>query len=162
MNKLIKIILLMSTLIMATPIEVRADAHIPHETDMIVDAEDLKLMSCLIWHEAENQCEAGKQAVGIIVMNRLEDDSEDWGDTVEEVIYKPGQFTNAEGKAMKKAAERYDKGELPNEYINAAVFALNGNKIVNYNNNEIDMSGYLYFGRNLSNKKLTIQDHDFK
>lgn len=160
MKKLITIILL-CTLIM-TPIKVRAEAHTPQETDMIVDAEDLKLMSCIIWHEAENQCEAGKQAVGIIIMNRLEDDSEDWGDTIEEVVYKPGQFANAKGKAMKKAFEMYDKGELSSECINAALYALNGNKIINYNDKEIDMSKYFYFARHWDAAKIRIQDHDFR
>jgi spore germination cell wall hydrolase CwlJ-like protein len=144
------------------PINANAETHIPQEADMTVNNEDLKLMSCIIWHEAEGECEAGKQAVGIVVMNRLADDSEDWGDTIEEILYKPNQFSGVKGERMQTALKMYEKGELPNECINAALYALNGNKVVEYNNKEIDMSDFLYFARHWDGARCRIQDHDFK
>ena len=56
----------------------------------------------------------------------------------------------------------YDEGELPQECIDAAIYAYNGNTTVIYNGVEIDMTPYLYFATSWSNKKITIQDHDFK
>lgn len=155
-------VIMICTLIIFNSINVNAEAHVPHETDMLVNEEDLRYMSCIIYHEAENQCEAGKQAVGIVIMNRVVDDSEDWGDTVKEVIYKPGQFAGLTDRRMKEAFKLYEKGELPNECINAAIYALGENKTVIYNNKEIDLSDYLYFAREWSDARLKIQDHDFK
>lgn len=122
--------------------------------------EDVRLMSSLIWCEAGNQCEAGKQAVGIVVMNRIDDAS--FASTVEDVIYEKGQFRPKTDGRLNKALQMYDNGELPQECIDAANYALSGETIVVYNGQEIDMSPYLYFARNWSNEKLRIQDHDFK
>ena len=122
--------------------------------------DDIRLMSSLIWCEAGNQCEAGKQAVGIVVMNRVDDAS--FANTVEDVIYEPGQFRPKDNNMLNEALRMYDNGELPQECIDAANYALSGETIVNYNNQDIDMSPYLYFARNWSNEKIRIQDHDFK
>lgn len=131
------------------------------EEEKKINAEELRLMSSIIWCEAGNQCEAGKQAVGIIVMNRVEDEF-NFGNTVEEVIYWPGQFRPKDDDALNKALGMYDKGNLPNECIEAARYALKGNKTVIYNEIERDMSNYFYFARELKNESLRIEDHDFK
>ena len=125
-----------------------------------LQSEELRLMSAIIWCEAGNQCEAGKQAVGIVVMNRVK--HEDFEDTVETVIYEPGQFRPIDDGKMIKALQMYDEGNLPQECIDAAKYALSGSTIVNYNNNDIDMSDYLFFARKWNNARLRIQDHDFK
>ena len=122
--------------------------------------DDIRLMSSLIWCEAGNQCEAGKQAVGIVVMNRVDDAS--FASTVEDVIYEKGQFRPKTDGRLNKALKMYDNGELPQECIDAANYALSGETTVVYNEQEIDMSPYLYFARNWSNEKIRIQDHDFK
>lgn len=126
-----------------------------------IDREELRLMSAIIWCEAGNQCEAGKQAVGIVVMNRVADEA-NFGSTVEEVIYYPGQFRPKDDGQLNKALKMYDIGTLPQECIEAATFALMGNKTVTYNGQEIDMSELYYFARNLSNETIRIEDHDFK
>lgn len=125
-----------------------------------LQSEDLRLMSAIIWCEAGNQCEAGKQAVGIVVMNRIDDAS--FGNSVEEVIYEPGQFRPKDDGKLNKALRMYDNGELPWECIEAGIYALSGETIVNYNGQEIDMSPYLYFARSLKEPKIIIQDHNFK
>ena len=126
-----------------------------------ITAQELKLMSSIIYCEAGNQCEAGKQAVGIVVMNRVEDEA-NFGSTVEEVIYWPGQFRPRYDKGLNKAFRMYDNGELPEECIEAARYALVGNKTVVYKGEEIDMSSYYYFARHWSKASIRIEDHDFR
>ena len=125
-----------------------------------LQSEELRLMSAIIWCEAGNQCEAGKQAVGIVVMNRV--NHEKFEDTVETVIYETGQFRPIDDGKMVKALQMYDEGDLSQECIDAAKYVLSGSTIVNYNEKDIDMSDYLFFARDLKNERLRIQDHDFK
>ena len=130
-------------------------------------ALELKIMSCIIWCEAGNQCEAGKQAVGIIVMNRVEDEA-NFGSTIEEVIYWPGQFRPRTDGTLQKAFSIYDTHTPDYEWermelcIEAAKYAMDGNKIVTYNGKEIDMSSYYYFARHWSKASIRIEDHDFR
>lgn len=123
-------------------------------------SEDLRFLSSIIWCEAGNQCEAGKQAVGIVVMNRV--DHEAFEDTIKEVIYEKGQFRPKDDGQLNKALKMYDDGELPQECIDAARYALSGETTVTYNDKEIDMSPYLYFARHWTNARIRIEDHDFK
>jgi len=122
--------------------------------------KELRLMSAIIWAEAGNQCEAGKQAVGIVVMNRVANDA--FEDDVESVIYEKGQFQPRSNGTLNKALIMYDEGELPQECVDAAIYALNNNTTVIYNGVEIDMTPYLYFARDLKNERMKIQDHEFK
>ena len=52
------------------PAEIAQDILIQIE-DSKIDAKELRYMSAIIFAEAGNQCEAGQQAVGIIVMERV-------------------------------------------------------------------------------------------
>ena len=123
-------------------------------------SEELRLMSAIIWCEAGNQCDAGKQAVGIVVMNRVDDAS--FEDTVEDVIYEKGQFRPKTDGRLNQALKMYDEGTLPWDCISAGLYALSGETTVTYNGVEIDMSEYLYFATHWVDARLTIQDHDFK
>ena len=125
-----------------------------------LNPDELRLMSAIIWCEAGNQCTAGKQAVGIIVMNRV--DNASFKDSVEEVIYETGQFRPKTDGRLNKALKMYDNGELPVECITAAMYALSGQTTVIYNEQEIDMSEYLYFARHWKNAQIRIEDHDFR
>jgi len=60
-------------------------------TSYDVNAEDLELLSKLIFLEAGIESLESKIAVASVVINRLS--SSQWGDTLEEVIYYPNQFT---------------------------------------------------------------------
>ena len=126
-----------------------------------LQSEEVRLMSAIIYCEAGNQCEAGRQAVGIVVMNRVADEA-NFGSTVEEVIYYPGQFRPKDDGGLNKALNMYDNGTLPFECVEAALYALSGETTVTYNEKEIDMSEIYYFARSLNNPKVEIQDHDFK
>ena len=94
-------------------------------------------------------------------MNRVEDEA-NFGSTVEEVLYCPGQFRPRNDKGLNKAFRMYDNGELPEECIEAARYALVGNKTVVYKGEEIDMSSYYYFARHWSKASIRIEDHDFR
>lgn len=121
---------------------------------------DLRYMSAIIFAEAGNQCEAGQQAVGIVVQNRS--DSSAFANGIYNVIYQKGQFTPVSNGALNSALNMYDNGSIPSSCIEAARYALAGNKTVNYNGSTIDLTGIYYFSRSLSNAKFTIQSHQFK
>lgn len=76
--------------------------------DSKISASDLRYMSAIIWAEAGNQCEAGQQAVGIVVMNRVASDV--YADTVYDVINEPYQFSPVKNGSFSKALNRYDNG----------------------------------------------------
>ena len=122
--------------------------------------EDLRYLSSIIQCEAGNQCKAGQQAVGIVVINRR-DHEVYFADTVREVIYQQGQFTPAHNGFLNKALAAYDAGTLSDVAIEAARYALEGNKMVSYNGEKINMESFLYFNGRLSNARIRIQDHDF-
>lgn len=126
-----------------------------------IDKDELRHMSAIIFAEAGNQCQAGQQAVGIVIMERVKCEKY-FKDDVISVIYEPGQFTPVKNGHLNKALKKYDSGKLPESCIEAAKYALNGNTIVNYNGKKYDLKGYLFFGRYIKNRKLVIQDHDFK
>lgn len=128
------------------------------DTEKQQNEKDLRLMSSIIYAEAGNQCEAGQQAVGIVIMNRFNDENQP--NTIEGVIYAPRQFTPAHNGNLDKALLKYDNGTLPEECINAAKHALDGNVIVNYNGEEYIID-YFYFNGTLKNAKIRIGDHDF-
>lgn len=89
-------------------------------------AEDLKLLSCLVYAEAGNQSYEGKLAVANIVLNRVK--SWKYPDTIEDVIYQPGQFTVAASGSLDKQLENYDSYSTQSQLltIKAARAALEG------------------------------------
>ncbi len=126
--------------------------------------KDLKIMSCIIFCEAGDQCAAGKIAVGIVIMNRVF--SDEFPNTVKKVVYERGQFSPVRQGKMRRelkkyAAGAYDKGSRK-KCKEAAIKALEGRDYVNYKGKKIDMSKYLYFSMHLRNAKLRISGHDFK
>lgn len=128
--------------------------------DNKISETDLRYMSAIIFAEAGNQCQAGKQAVGIVVMERVESDA--YKDTVYDVIYEPGQFSPVANGSLTRALSLYDNGELSDEVIEAAKYALRGNTTIYYNDTTYDLDGYLYFSRWVDGCRLQIQDHMFK
>jgi spore germination cell wall hydrolase CwlJ-like protein len=124
------------------------------------DAEDLRYMASIIYAEAGNQCEAGQQAVGIVVMNRV--NSEIFENSIHDVIYQSGQFTPVTDGNLNKALKLYDNGELPESCINAAKYVLEGNTLIYYNNNYYEMNDYYFFSRQVKGCRLQIEQHQFK
>lgn len=131
------------------------------QVDLDYTSEDLRYMSCIIWCEAGNQCRAGQQAVGIVVMNRVEHEVH-FADSVRGVIYETGQFSPASSGSLNKALSMYDNNTLPIECILAAEYALAGNKVVIHEEEIYNLEEILYFNGTMSNPKIHIQDHYFK
>ena len=126
----------------------------------IYDEKDLRLLSAIIFEEAGNQCLAGQQAVGIVVLNRVK--STRFPNTVEEVLYQYGQFFNPSCLSFyNDCLAKYDNGTIPLSCIEAAIYALEGNVTVNYNNYFIDLSTILFFSRYRKDCRVQIQDHQF-
>lgn len=125
--------------------------------------EDLRLMASIIYCEAGNQCAAGKEAVGIVVMNRV--DSSLFPGTIKEVLYQKGQFSpicDNDAAFFNKALRMYDREEIPESCIIAARAALEHEKYVIYEDEILDMSECLFFSRYVKGCLYEIQDHDFK
>lgn len=122
--------------------------------------KQLRLMSSIIYSEANGECFAGKKAVGIVIMNRVK--SKSYPNSLEGVIYQPYQFGPARNGSLSRSLSLYDSGKLMKECIKAAKLTLNGNKTVKYGNREINMSGYLFFSGYVSGARLSIQNHQFK
>ena len=55
-----------------------------------ITAEERELLARMVWVEARGECADGQQAVAEVVFNRML--SEQFGDTVKDVIYSEGQF----------------------------------------------------------------------
>lgn len=63
--------------------------------------DDLGLLACLVWAEAENQDLYGKELVADVVLNRM--DSSRFPDTIREVIFEKYQFSAVENGRLDKA-----------------------------------------------------------
>lgn len=125
---------------------------------------DLRLLSALIYCEANAESYNGKLAVGIVVMNRVR--SKAYPDTVKGVIYQKYQFGPASNGALSKALARYDKGRFTSgsekDCIKAAKEALSGVTTITVNGKKIDFSKYLYFSGYLKGCTFTLGNHEFK
>lgn len=125
---------------------------------------ELRLMSCIIYAEANGEPYAGKLAVGIVVMNRKS--SKSFPNTVKGVIYQKYQFGPVRNGSLKRALKEYDAGRFTSSAekacIKAAKEALNGTKKVTYRSKTHNMKGYYYFSTYVKGKRLTIKNHQFK
>ncbi|MDE7423180.1 MAG: cell wall hydrolase [Lachnospiraceae bacterium] len=125
---------------------------------------ELRLMSCIIYAEANGEPYAGKLAVGIVVMNRKS--SKSFPNTVKGVIYQKYQFGPVRNGSLNRALKEYDAGRFTSsaekQCIKAAKEALNGTKKVKYRSKTYNMKGFYYFSTYVKGKRLTIKNHQFK
>lgn len=125
---------------------------------------ELRLMSSLIYCEANGEPYAGKLAVGIVVMNRKS--SKSFPNTLKGVIYQKYQFGPARNGSLKRALKEYDAGRFTSASekacIKAAKAALNGTKKVTYKSKTYNMKSYHFFSTYVKGKRLTIKNHQFK
>lgn len=122
--------------------------------------KQLRLMSSIIYSEANGECFAGKKAVGIVIMNRIKSGS--FPNSLEGVIYQPYQFGPVRNGSLNRSLSLYDSGKLNKDCITAAKHTLNGDKTVKYGSRTINMSSYLFFSGYVSGARLSIQNHQFK
>ncbi len=126
---------------------------------------ELRLMSSIIFCEANIEPYAGKLAVGIVVMNRVA--SKDFANSVKGVIYERGQFSPVRNGALKRALARYDAGKFTSknekQCIKAAKLALEGKKTVTLSGGKrLNMKSYHFFSVYLKGARLKIKGHRFK
>lgn len=125
---------------------------------------ELRLMSCIIYAEANGEPYAGKLAVGIVVMNRKS--SKTFPNTVKGVIYQKYQFGPVRNGSLNRALREYDAGRFTSTAekacVKAAKEALNGTKQVTYRSKTYNMKDYHYFSTYVKGKRLTIKNHQFK
>lgn len=127
--------------------------------------EELKLMSCIIWCEARGESNAGKLAVGIVVMNRKASSS--FPNTIRGVIYQKNQFSPASNGSLNKALKLYKEGKFEKSKvgracIDAAKAALNGEKTVTSKGKTKNLKGYYFFSQYLSGSRFKLGNHMFK
>ena len=124
-------------------------------------------MTSIIYCEARGECYAGQKAVGIVVMNRKRSDQ--FPDSVKEVIYQRGQFSPVRNGSMSKALRLYDKQNKSGKMTKtmktcrkAAIEALKGSTTVKVKGKKKEMKKYLFFSQRISNAKYTLGGHQFK
>lgn len=129
---------------------------------------ELRLLSSLIYCEAGGQSYAGKLAVGIVIVNRME--SKAFPDTLKGVVYQKYQFGPVRNGSLAKALKEYDNNGFTStgekQCIKAAKAALSGIKTITYKKNgntvQKSLKGYYYFSGRLSNPRFTLGGHQFK
>ena len=142
---------------------VNTNAAYAKEDEEYTKAE-LRLMSAIIYCEANVEPYAGKLAVGIVVMNRVE--SKSFPSDVKSVIYQRSQFSPVRNGSLKKALAKYDADKFTSsdekQCIKAAKAALSGEKSVTYKGKTKNMKNYKYFSGYLRGSKYRIGNHLFK
>jgi spore germination cell wall hydrolase CwlJ-like protein len=127
-------------------------------------ASDLRLLSTIIYCEANSESYKGKLAVGIVVINRKE--SKRYPDTLKGVIYQKYQFSPVNNGTLKRALAEYDNGKFNSarekECIKAAKAALSGTKSFTVNGKKKDFSKYLFFSGRLKGYTYKLGNHQFK
>lgn len=125
---------------------------------------ELRLLSALIYCEANSESYNGKLAVGIVVMNRVRSGA--FPDTLKGVVYQKYQFGPVTNGTLSKALAEYDAGRftssLEKACIKAAKEALNGTKSITVSGKSKDFSKYLFFSGRLKNATFSLGNHQFK
>lgn len=62
------------------------------DTDELLSEDEIELIALVTMAEAEGECEEGKRLVIDTILNRV--DSENFPNTIHEVIYQPSQFSS--------------------------------------------------------------------
>lgn len=125
---------------------------------------DVRLLSSIIYCEAQGESYTGKLAVGIVVMNRKS--SSKFPSTLKGVVYQKNQFQPVRNGYLAKALKEYDAGrftsKVEKDCIRAAKEALSGTKTVTYRSRKINLKGYYFFSRYLRGCRVQIGHHQFK
>ncbi len=105
---------------------IKKETEVKYRDEVDYTQEDLKLLACLVHAEAGDQSYEGKLAVANVVLNRVK--SSKYANTIEAVIYQPGQFTVARSGSLDKQIDRYEGYSTKSQQltIKAAKAALSG------------------------------------
>lgn len=125
---------------------------------------EVRLLSALIYCEAQGEYYNGKLAVGIVVLNRMRSDY--YPDTLKGVIYQKYQFSPVTNGTLKRALAEYDKGNFTSVSergsIRAAKAALSGARSILVSGDTKRFSKYLYFSGRLKGYTFRFGNHQFK
>lgn len=125
---------------------------------------ELRLLSALVFCEAQGESYNGKLAVAIVVMNRVR--SSRYPDTVKDVIYQKYQFSPVRNGSLKRALAEYDAGRFNSTAekacVKAAKAALSGEKDITISGKEKNFSKYLSFSGGLRGYTYRLGNHKFK
>lgn len=105
---------------------IKKETEVKYRDEVDYTQEDLKLLACLVHAEAGDQSYEGKLAVANVVLNRVK--SSKYANTIEAVIYQPGQFTVARSGSLDKQIDRYEDYSTKSQQltIKATKAALSG------------------------------------
>ncbi|NLO10001.1 MAG: cell wall hydrolase [Clostridiales bacterium] len=105
---------------------IKKETEVKYREEVDYTQEELKLLACLVHAEAGNQSYEGKLAVANVVLNRVK--SSKYANTIEAVIYQPGQFTVSRSGSLEKQLDRYESYSTKSQLltIKAAKAALSG------------------------------------
>ncbi len=125
----------------------KSEAPEEEEEEPAYKESELRLLSCLIFCEAQGSSYKTMVAVGCVVMNRVK--NKNYPNSVKKVIYQKKQFGPASSGQLAKKLKEYDKGKFDSKVekkcIKAAKAVLTG---------EETMKGYYFFrGYSASLKK---------
>ena len=166
-TKKIAFLLMMTAMFCFTlPIQSEA-ATIAETTKDKYSASDLRYLTSIIYCEARGESYAGKKAVGIVVMNRVESDL--FPDDIQGVIYQSGQFAPVSNGSLAAALSMYDRqgeyGEWDKTMLScfeAAEEVLEGSREINVNDKEQDMGDYLFFSVYIGGARYQLGNHMFR
>jgi spore germination cell wall hydrolase CwlJ-like protein len=134
------------------------------ETKPSYTKSELRLLSALIYCEAQSESYEGKLAVGIVVMNRKRSDL--FPNSVKGVIYQKYQFGPVRSGKLDKALAEYDNGKFTSaaekECIKAAKKALSGTKKISIDGKKVNFGKFLYFSGKIKGYTYQLENHQFK
>ncbi len=105
---------------------IKKETEVKYRDEVDYTQDELKLLACLVHAEAGNQCYEGKLAVANVVLNRVK--TSKYPNSINDVIYQPGQFTVARTGSLAKQLDRYEDYSTKSQQltIKAAKAALSG------------------------------------
>ena len=114
--------------------------------DIVVSEDDGGLLEAILWAEANNQCFEGQKAVIEVIFNRVL--SDEWPDTIYDVLSQKGQF------ATWKSRNKVKPTEVQSDVIS---------DVLRETETVLPDTTYVYFDRRGKNGKahVRIQDHVF-
>lgn len=160
------ILMILGICVMIPGKEGQAGSVYEYETNRY-SAEDLRYLTAIIYCEARGESYAGKKAVGIVVMNRVESDL--FPNEVESVIYQSGQFAPVTNGSLSVALSQYDAQKKEGKWdktmlrcFQAAEEVLEGSREVVVNEESQDMGDYLFFSRYIGGARYQLGNHMFR
>lgn len=95
------------------PFDEAVSAVVEIEDEIALSNEEIELIALVTMAEAEGECEEGKRLVIDTILNRV--DSENFPNTVYEVIYQPSQFSSMWNGRVDRCEVREDIRQLVRE-----------------------------------------------